>query len=103
LWGGDEKKRKIHGRRWEKISIPKSIGGMGFRDFQPFIEAMWANQAWRLMMKPDSLCDQVLCSKYFHDRELLSATRKHNGSHIWNAILHGQEAMSRGLIMTGQI
>jgi hypothetical protein len=33
---------------------------MGFRDFQPFNEAMWANQAWRLMMKPDSLWSSPL-------------------------------------------
>jgi hypothetical protein len=28
-WGGDEKKRKIHWKKWEDIAISKTEGGWG--------------------------------------------------------------------------
>lgn len=31
-WGGDDKKRKMHWKKWIDIAIPKGEGGMGFRD-----------------------------------------------------------------------
>jgi hypothetical protein len=97
-WGGNEKKRKIHWKKWKDIAIPKENGGMGFRDFQLFNQAMLAKQGWRLITKPDSLCAKVLKGKYFHDRDFVTARRKRNSSHIWNAILYGREALSKGLI-----
>lgn len=31
LWGGDEKKHKIHWFAWEKVLAPKELGGLGVR------------------------------------------------------------------------
>jgi hypothetical protein len=97
-WGGDEKKQKIHWKKWSDIAIPKSDGGMGFRDFQLFNQAMLAKQGWRLMTKPDSLCARVLRGKYYHGSEFMCAKKKRNSSHVWRAILHGRDALSKGLI-----
>jgi hypothetical protein len=97
-WGGDEVKRKIHWKKWADIAVPKSIGGMGFRDFQLFNQAMLAKQGWRLMTRPDSLCAKVLKGKYYHDSEFMSARQKRNSSHVWRAILHGREALKKGMI-----
>jgi hypothetical protein len=75
-WGGDEKKRKIHWKKWEEIAIPKT----------------------RLVTKPDSLCAKVLKGKYFRDTDFMKAKRKRNASHTWNAILHGREALRKWMI-----
>jgi hypothetical protein len=97
-WGGDDKKRKIHWRKWEAIAVPKSLGGMGFRDLQLFNQAMLAKQGWRLISNPDSLCARVLKGKYYHGSCFMEARRKRNASHVWNAILHGREALKKGMI-----
>jgi hypothetical protein len=97
-WGGNELKRKIHWKKWCDIAIPKVMGGMGFRDIQLFNQSMLAKQGWRLLTKPNSLCAKVLKGKYYPNSDFMSARRKRNSSHTWRAILHGREALDKGLI-----
>jgi hypothetical protein len=97
-WGGKENKKKMHWASWPKLAVPKTVGGMGFRDFKKFNQALLAKQGWRLIIHPNSLCARVLRGKYYHNCNFLDATRKKNSSHVWRAILHGREALKKGLI-----
>lgn len=47
------------------ITKPKHSGGLGFRDFRLFNQALLARQAWRLIDNPDSLCGRILKAKYY--------------------------------------
>lgn len=49
-------------------------------------------------MYPNSLCAQVLKSRYFPDRSFLEATVPRAASKTWRAILAGREALNLGLI-----
>ena len=64
-WGTSDQKRKIHWRNWEFLCLPKSMGGMGFRDLKTFNEALPAKQAWRLATNDKSLLHCILKAKYF--------------------------------------
>lgn len=97
-WGGNEKKKKMHWASWPKVAVPKAVGGMGFREIKKFNQALLAKQGWRLLTHPESLCARVLCGKYYHNRDFLEATKKKNSSHVWRAIIHGREALKKGLI-----
>jgi hypothetical protein len=61
-WSGNLDRRSMHWLAWDKLAIPKNQGGMGFRDMQAFNVALLGKQAWRIIMKPDSLCSLVRIS-----------------------------------------
>ena len=71
---------------------------MGFRDLHLFNLAMLGKQGWRILTRPDSLCARTLKGKYYHNSSFLSAKRKCNSSHTWQAILKGRQVLKKGLI-----
>jgi hypothetical protein len=97
-WANQDNEKKIHWLSWEMLSKRKSKGGMGFRDLHCFNLAMLARQGWRLIHHHDSLCAQVLKARYFPHGNLLKAKEKSGISYAWRSILHGVQALQKGLI-----
>ena len=98
-WGGDDVKRRIHWQAWWKMCIPKSKGGMEFRDFHCFNLAMLAKQVWRLLCDPESPCARVLRTKYYPDGKLLQAKLKSGSSFTWQSVLAGLDCFKWGIYM----
>jgi hypothetical protein len=59
---------------------------------------MLARQAWRLLIRPHSLCSQILKAVYFPYDDMLNATIGNNPSKTWRAIWDGIEVLKQGLI-----
>ena len=97
-WGSRNGQRKTHWKAWEKMIEPKGRGGLGFRDFRIFNQALLARQAWRLLTKPNSLCALVLKARYYPNGSLVDTVFSGNASPTWHAIQHGLELLKRGLI-----
>ena len=49
-------------------------------------------------MYSESLCAKVLRAKYYPDGDLLSVTEKPGISYSWRSIVHGVQALKKGLI-----
>jgi hypothetical protein len=90
-WSQQDKTNKIHWLSWEKLTMSKKEGGLGFRDLHMFNISRLARQAWRLLTNLNSLCGRVLKAKYFPNSSILGCQAK-GASHI-----HGG-ASCRGLI-----
>ncbi|KAM1209964.1 hypothetical protein ACFX2J_015428 [Malus domestica] len=64
-WGDSEARRKIHWMSWDQLSRPKCDGGLGFRNFQDFNDALLVKQCWWLIHNPNSLWARTLKARYF--------------------------------------
>lgn len=96
-WGFEDGHRKMHWRSWSWLSAPKSVGGLGFRDFALFNKAMLGKQCWRLVTDPSSLCARVLKGRYLPDTDFLSAIKPRSASFTWRSILVGRDLLMRGI------
>ena len=82
---------------WDKLTLPKSVGGLGFRDIEHFNDALLAKLAWRLLKNPASLLGKTLLGKYCHSSSLLDCPTSGAMSHGWRGILAGREVLKLGV------
>ena len=85
----------MHWEKWEKMSHAKIRGGLGFRDFSSFNQALVAKQGWRLIQNPDSLVAKVLKAKYYKQTDFLKAKIGSNPSYIWRSIVWGRHVLQK--------
>jgi hypothetical protein len=97
-WAQHDKENKVHWLSWEVLSKSKEEGGLGFRDLYGFNLAMLAQQAWRMLTNPESLCAMVLKARYFPDCSILQATAGPGISYSWRSIVKGINLLKEGLI-----
>ena len=76
----------------------KTKGGLSIRDSRVFNQALLAHQAWRLLIKPNSLCAQVLKARYYHDGRLEGTVFSGNASPTWQATPYGLEILNKGIV-----
>nr|AAM18736.1 putative reverse transcriptase [Oryza sativa Japonica Group] len=97
-WSNQEKDNKMHWLSWNKLTLPKNMGGLGFRDIYIFNLAMLAKQGWRLIQDPDSLCSRVLRAKYFPLGDCFRPKQTSNVSYTWRSIQKGLRVLQNGMI-----
>ncbi|OAP05085.1 hypothetical protein AXX17_AT3G15320 [Arabidopsis thaliana] len=99
LSAADDKpdKRKISWVSWEKLTLPKSEGGLGFREIEQFNDALLGRLSWKILNYPDSLLAQVLLGKYCQDLPFLKVSAPASCSHGWRSILAGKEVLKKGV------
>ena len=96
-WGARGTERKMHWVSWEKLCLPKSHGGMGFRDLRVFNQALLAKQGWRLLCDTSSLVHQVFSARYYPNNAFLDARRGYDPSYIWRSIWGAKALLLDGL------
>lgn len=78
--------------------LPKSCGGLGFRDFRSFNQALLAKQVWRLVHRDDSLLYRCLKARYFPRSSILQASIGYRPSFSWRSICSAKDVITEGSI-----
>ena len=98
-WWGVENGKKISIGVLGSGSLHTNIwGGMGFREFKLFNQAMLGRQCWRLLTEPNSLCARVLKARYFPDYDFWEAPSPRSASYTWRSILFGKKLLEDGIV-----
>ena len=95
-WGQQKEEKRIAWLSWEKLCVPKSCGGMGFKQLKYFNMALLAKQGWRLQTNPNSLVYWVLKARYFPQCEFIEASLSNNPSYSWHSVLSAKHLVREG-------
>ncbi|KAM6543446.1 hypothetical protein CsatB_007893 [Cannabis sativa] len=96
-WGKSANGNAIHWKNWKFLCKAKIQGGMGFRNFVHFNQALLAKQAWRILENPSSLLARMLKSRYFSNGSFFMATAGAQPSLTWKSIVWGKQLLIQGL------
>lgn len=96
LWGAGTRERKLHPIRWDIVCTPKEEGGLGIPQLKVTNEAFLVKLAWRILKEPQSLCSQVMGSKYGGWRAIAHGQAVRQSSVIWRDIHSIHELLSKG-------
>lgn len=99
LWTGMEEKKRLALVGWDKVCLPKAMGGLGTHKISRFNKALMTKIAWKIFNK-DSDWSRIIKAKYMGNAEFSSILKKEDllrGSKIWNNILSCRDPLSHGL------
>ena len=96
-WGSGNEQKGMHWFSWDRLSLPKREGGLGFKELESFNVALLGKQTWRLLERPHCLMARMLKGRYFPDTNIMHATQGQKASFIWKSILQGRDLVKKGL------
>lgn len=96
-WGsGNTQARGVNWLAWDKLTLSKRCGGMGFRNLHAFKLAMLVKQAWRVIQALQALVSRVFKAKYLPNHNFLDTGLKHNPSYVWRSLWTSRDILRAG-------
>lgn len=81
---------------WDRMSMTKKQGGMGFRNLYGFNLALLGKHCWNFLRNPGTLVARVYKARYFPHCHLMNACKNGGSSYIWAGIWEAKEVMAEG-------
>jgi ribonuclease HI len=97
LWGSTLEKRKMHLVSWKKVTVHKSLGGLGIFSMRDRNKALLAKLCWRISTDHTSPWAQMLTQKYLCPSRLTPSGKKLPCSRIWAACKLGGIIFTQGI------
>ena len=97
LWGSTEEKRRIHLVCWDKVTLPKELGGLRLYKMKERNYAILAKLCWRLAWENEALWAQLLAAKYLTASRMTNEGSKLPCSSCWTACKKGGPIYVKGL------
>lgn len=76
----------MHWHSWESMCLPKSMGGLGFRDIGCFNMALLAKQIWRIHCGECPILAAILKARYYKHSDVLNTLRGYDPSYTWRSL-----------------
>lgn len=96
-WGsGGDRNKGIRWMSWDKLTISKNEGDMGFRNLYVLNIALLGKQGWRLMTQSDTLVAKLFKAKYYPKCDFLEAKRGNNSSYVWRSLHKARVILKEG-------
>lgn len=96
-WKLKESDRKyIACTAWDKLCCPKSQGGLGFKKANEVNSALLAKLAWMVISGKQTICMEVLRTKYKVSNSWLSVEPRKASSPTWRAIEAAKKLVVKG-------
>ncbi|XP_062075287.1 uncharacterized protein LOC133779329 [Humulus lupulus] len=86
-WGSSGNRSKLHLPSWEKVCLPKKLGGIGFREGKKWNMALMAKYIWASSSKQDCLWVRWINSIYLKDQNIWSIPIKQDMSWYFKKLL----------------
>lgn len=87
----------IHWMSWDRMSLRKIVGGMGFRSIGEFNLALLGKQAWRLLFNPEKLVSKVFKARYYPSESFLTAKIGSSPCYIWRSVFEDQGLIKQSI------
>jgi hypothetical protein len=83
---------------WDKIALPKELGGLGLRDMVCMNSALLMKHLFNLAANRDILWVQLVKAKYFPRGNIWQSKRMHNCTNFWRAIMSLREVLQQQVL-----
>ncbi|XP_058774380.1 uncharacterized mitochondrial protein AtMg00310-like [Vicia villosa] len=93
-WGGGRNNKGIRWLAWERMTMMKCEGGLGFRDFKAFNMAI--KQGRNILAKPTSLVARIFKARYFPRSSFLDSKVGNNPSFVWRSLWKAKDVLKLG-------
>ncbi|XP_062093759.1 uncharacterized protein LOC133799776 [Humulus lupulus] len=87
LWGSNGNRSKLHIPSWEKVCLPKKLGGIGFREGKKWNMALMAKFLWAISNKQDCLWVRWINSIYLKEQSIWNIPIKQEMSWYFKKLL----------------
>ncbi|XP_060963263.1 uncharacterized protein LOC115705899 isoform X2 [Cannabis sativa] len=95
-WGFEKGNHGLYLKAWDKLCLPKSMGGLGFRKTKEMNLAFLAKWGWNLLTGSQSLCSKILEAKYLKGRDFLECKYKDSDSWFWKNVIKANAILRKG-------
>lgn len=97
-WGhGGSRRKGIHWLSWDKLTVHKNYGGMGFKDLTAFNLVMLGKQGWKFQTQTNCLVSKLFKARYFPSSDYLGAKLGHKPSFVWRSIFSAKRVIREGI------
>ncbi|PNY12420.1 ribonuclease H [Trifolium pratense] len=95
IWGDTDQKRRHHAIGWEKLTVPKRMGGLGFRKLETMNKACLLKLVWKFLESNDDYWCRVLRGKYVVNGIQFGDNSKSNDSSLWKVLVELKPLLDR--------